>query len=664
MVRPTPAALLAGVVLLAFPLTAAAEAFRSHPPIRPLPGPSTRPLTEGPTFFVDETKGDDAHDGSRDRPWRTITHAATKLRPGDTLVLRGGTYYEPASVSVAGTPDRPITIRSHPGELAVVDAGLREFFDDPARGWEPCPGGAEGEYWSTRAYPGLRSTEREHAHVCGNFGDSLVPLQAYRFRIDLQSANEFWLVDKKGSPSKGIYSGPGVWYDLATERIHARLAHTTLAGLGEDHYRGETDPRKLPLVIAGGVDRAALRLADCRHLRVQDLCVRGARSTTIDVANGEAVELDNVVAYGGQHPVRVANTRGFRFVSSACRGVSAPWSWRGAQKYRGFEGNLFMAGKYGGGNADFELAHSEFTDAHDGLWLGNIKGVRLHHCLVDNVNDDGIFLTAHTDDKGEVWGGDVRIYQNVLSRSLSMLAFGIGHGKQERLGGGVYVYRNLFDLRRPVPYHRPKGPEGPEELGSPGRVWGEHGSPTWEPMYFYHNTVVTREPAFRNYYGAGLASHTQRTTRRLFNNLFLQLDGPPGFVFADPAHDLHADYNLHWAYSAGASTAPATAPAAGGDLLARFRGGKVFAASKGAYGPGWAAHDVYADPKLRQFDADWRAPLDVGPRPGSPAIDAGATIPAEWPDVLREADAGKPDVGALPAGMAMPAVGRTADTSR
>ena len=52
--------------------------------------------------------------------------------------------------------------------------------------------------------------------------------------------------------------GPGVWYDMKTGRIHARLGHTNLAHLGDQNYRGETDPRKLPLVIAVGLKWAQI----------------------------------------------------------------------------------------------------------------------------------------------------------------------------------------------------------------------------------------------------------------------------------------------------------------------------------------------------------------------------------------------------------------------
>ena len=46
--------------------------FLSHRSMRPLPTACRQAPTKGPTYFVDAAKGDDTHDGSRARPWKTI----------------------------------------------------------------------------------------------------------------------------------------------------------------------------------------------------------------------------------------------------------------------------------------------------------------------------------------------------------------------------------------------------------------------------------------------------------------------------------------------------------------------------------------------------------------------------------------------------------------
>lgn len=610
----------------------------SHPPMRPLPSPPPgKPLTAEEKkvgLFVDPVRGDDAGDGSEARPWRTFGHAAARLRPGDTLYLRGGTYYEHVTLKLAGTAEQPITVRAYPGELPVLDGGLRAFFDDPAGAWEPFSGGAAGEFRSKKAYPGLGPI------VLGHFGDSMVPLHGYRFPADLRSENEFWNLPHNASAEHGIYCGPGLWYDAKTGYIHARLAHTKLAPLGADNYRGVTDPRDVPLVVAGA--GVPLRLEGCKHLRVVGLVVRGASRAAVSITGGLAVELAGVTVHGGSPGLDVQATVGLRLVNCALRGISAPWSFRTHHKYRGVAAYLLTARPGKAPNRDFEIARCDLTDSHDGPYLGTVKGLKLHHSRVDNFNDDGVYLTA----AGE--GGDLHVYQNHLSRCLHVFAF---HGNYEP-GSGVWIYRNVIDLRPPVHYFQPKGPDddrfrpkvpgAPPEVPSRGRLCGDHGGPTWEPVWFYHNTVLSSEPAFRDFYAAGWGGHLARTRRRVFNNVFVQLAGNPGLKFSDPDADLQADGNLLWGVWHG--------PAVKGDYFAAFRRSAPFAASKKHYPPGWTARDVFADPKFARFAPDWRAPLDVRLRSDSPAVNAGVALPGDWPDPLRARDPGPPDIGALPAG--------------
>jgi hypothetical protein len=585
----------------------AQDSFKSHPPLRPLPVPTERPAPEGGCYTVDPVHGDDRNDG-HSRSWKTVAHALEQLKPGDTLCLRGGIYREKLSVDCRGTREQVITLRSSPGELAIIDGGLSEFFDLPETAWEPV---GDGEYRSSRRYPGLRQKEKISPHVVGNFADSMVPLQGYRFVEDLRASKAQWTPGDKMSPDKAVWCGPGLWYDLESERIHVRLANADWSFLAErDRYRGETDPRRLKLVVAAGTE-SPLRVAGAAHVRIQDLVVRGSLAPTMTISDGESLELDGLTLYGGRSCLAVQNTRGLRVVHCAFRGLAAPWSFRSSLKYRGVECSLLNAGKYQGRNQDFEIGECEFTDSHDGIWIGNVRNIKLHHCLIENLNDDGVFLTAHEMD-GQTWGGPAHLYQNLFSRCLSSLAFGVGHGKQGRLGAGVYVYRNVFDLRRPIPYRQP-GEEGEDRM-TPSRVWGEHGGPAWEPLFFYHNTVITRGAPYRRYFGAGLGGHTQKSTRRVFNNIFMQFEGSPGGVLPPMEHDFQAGGNLHWT-ARGALSQPVAA--------ARF-----------------------ADPQFIRTDEDWSRAMDLRLREASPAVDAGVKI--EWPDVFQEE--GAPDAGAIPFG--------------
>lgn len=96
------------------------------------------------SFYV-ALDGNDANPGTMERPWKSITAAAAKLKPGDTLFIRGGTCYEVATVSASGTASAPIVIQSYPGERAVIDSGGPEFKSVGNRDWELVDA-ALGEY--------------------------------------------------------------------------------------------------------------------------------------------------------------------------------------------------------------------------------------------------------------------------------------------------------------------------------------------------------------------------------------------------------------------------------------------------------------------------------------------------------------------------------------
>jgi len=642
---------LCGLLALLASPAFAQEKFLSHPPQRPLPEASVRPLADGPAYYVDGKQGRDDNPGTKDRPWKTVQHGVDRVRPGETLILRGGIYYEHIVVKNSGIEAQPITIRSQPGELVVLDGGLREFFDSPATSWEPCPSGVAGEFWSTKTYPDLGGRPDE-TNVLGLFGDSWIPLHGYKSLKDLRSDNHYWNLGDKLDFENGIYSVPGIHYDPTTQRIHVRLAPTQLSGLHENNYKGEADPRKLPLVVAGFQGGPVLSLENLEHVRLVDLVVRGAREATVEILRCKQIVCDGLTVFGGAAAFRVLDTHGFRLVNCVCRGIAAPWTFRSSLKYRAIEARIFAASSWapsGCDNRDFELAYSEFTDCVDGIFLGNVRNVHFHHNYVDNISDDGLFLTAATGFDGTTPGGDFEISQNYFSRCLTVFAFGVGHGRQKALasgyqtGSGGTIARNVFDLRGPAMYFPPKSPSDPQELTFRGRLLGDHGSPAWEPIFFAHNTVVNAEAPFRAMYGAGLAGGMGKgTQRRVFNNIFLTTLEQPGTVLPDPKTDFQADANLHWSLPEG--------PKFSGKYFARFQNSPSYKASQEKYPPGWTSRDLYADPRLKSTPADWKQPLAAQLLDGSPAVDAGLSLPADIRDPLRSADQGPPDLGALPQG--------------
>jgi hypothetical protein len=110
---------------------------------------STAPVPEEPREVVVAPAGDDRGTGTVDDPWRTLGAALARLRPGDTLLVRAGTYRERIrKVELRpGRADARITVRAWPEERPVLEGllwldrpsywtieGLRVEWDDERAG--------------------------------------------------------------------------------------------------------------------------------------------------------------------------------------------------------------------------------------------------------------------------------------------------------------------------------------------------------------------------------------------------------------------------------------------------------------------------------------------------------------------------------------------------
>jgi len=74
------------------------------------------------TYFVSKNGNDINGDGSFTNPWRTIQKAANSVNAGDTVYVRGGTYYEEVSIkNKQGNPDVWTTFRPYNNEEVIVD---------------------------------------------------------------------------------------------------------------------------------------------------------------------------------------------------------------------------------------------------------------------------------------------------------------------------------------------------------------------------------------------------------------------------------------------------------------------------------------------------------------------------------------------------------------
>lgn len=646
--------------------------------MRPLPAPSSRSRGKGPAWFVDASRGRDDHPGTAAAPWKTVARGLQQVSAGDTLYLRGGVYYENLYIARVGRTGAPITIRSYPGEIAAIDGGFREFHENAPTAWEPVKGPTPDYFRSVRPYPNAR-------YILGWFGDSMVPLLTYQNREDIEETSRIYFEQQSNVPfPQPIYFGPGVWYDGISGHIHVRLSrtHYDFDQPGTANYGGETDPRKLPLVLAPHRS-IPLALDGAEHIHLQDLVIRGAGEKTIHLQCSQSITFENVVAYAGTYGMRSRSSGPVRFLHSALYGGLPPWFVHAAGALRNIPGGRTRQDPESGinrmlrditrfnthvlialegrtednvdyafpGNHHWEFAHCDFTDGFDGIHLSG-ECIEFHHNRVDRFFDDSIYLTPLTPG----YLDQVHVYQNLFTRCFLPWGFG---GFSEP-GGPIYLYRNVVDMRvGTIASHGKFLNAGPLVTHFRSREAVNLGK-----LFIYQNTFITKvnprtsrtllADILRSYAQATLSFTRKDAPRRVHNNLYVYLEGmiPPAAESLPPLdEDVRIDGNLHW---------DTTNPQQSAKKMAAFRKSEFFRQSRKKYPPGWEARSRLGDPKFVKFSSDPWASNDYRIRRGSAATGAGIVLPKDLEDPLRPADGKRPDAGALPLGSEPMRVGREA----
>jgi hypothetical protein len=77
--------------------------------------------TNAATYYVSKT-GSNSNPGTFAQPWLTLTYAESKMKSGDDLYIRAGTYNELLRIwGCAGTSGNHTTFQSYNGDLVIVD---------------------------------------------------------------------------------------------------------------------------------------------------------------------------------------------------------------------------------------------------------------------------------------------------------------------------------------------------------------------------------------------------------------------------------------------------------------------------------------------------------------------------------------------------------------
>lgn len=77
-------------------------------------------IADAATYYVSPS-GSDVSVGTGSAPWATFSKAMKKLRPGDTLIVKDGTYNQTLNITVSGTSGSPVTVKADHDGGAVID---------------------------------------------------------------------------------------------------------------------------------------------------------------------------------------------------------------------------------------------------------------------------------------------------------------------------------------------------------------------------------------------------------------------------------------------------------------------------------------------------------------------------------------------------------------
>jgi hypothetical protein len=594
----------------------------------------------GTTRYV-SVDGSDGNPGSLSRPWRTIAFAAGQLRPGDTLLIRGGTYLELPTVTASGTAAAPITIQSYPGESAVIDSGPAGFRTPGNHDWEPVDP-AIGEYRSVRTSP----PDQAYAYLDGvpGYRNGRVGLIPYRSAEAFRAPSDAYV--DQATP---FYAGPGVFYDPVDQRVHIRLAKTAALRTAEARYGAvldgdRPDPRRYPIILSSA---PSTLVVDGSHLVLRDLTVNQAKHTIVLSPRAHHVRFDGITAWTGDAGIR-AEGDGIHDITvtrSRIYGDNPRWVFWSDMKNPPAPADLLRSTAVDlyGGTHDWEISHNHLRGSGQDLISTNTdeRGIAVHHNRMENCGDDALELEGTRD------VGEVRVYENFIGNCLVAVAAG---QESPSFSGPLYVFRNVVVSLQDPPVNRAPGINRWNGGGRFGYeyMFKQHAG----NVFIYHNTLV-----LLNSDGDGLNLVPPAPAGTyVANNLAVTVNGVVNGDYPT-GPDQIVDGNLYWRVDG----------AGGDDLLADAATVPAFSRATGLErdGVGEAAGKG-SDPRFAGFRLDvarsaagrWELrpgsevfePADFLLRRGSPAIGAGIDIP-DHPRLGRLPDTrSSRDIGALPYG--------------
>ncbi len=150
-------------------------------------------------FFVDQNSpfASDNNPGTETLPFKTISRAVKRLKPGDKVFIKAGVYREAITIKASGTPEKPIVISAYPGDERKVIVKGSEIFQK----WKQIPGNpvwiAQWKYHLEAHYPENWEDFGDYAKRCEMVFVNGKPLKQVLAK-GLLRLNTFYVDEKEG----------------------------------------------------------------------------------------------------------------------------------------------------------------------------------------------------------------------------------------------------------------------------------------------------------------------------------------------------------------------------------------------------------------------------------------------------------------------------------
>jgi hypothetical protein len=572
------------------------------------------------SYYVDPIKGSDDNPGTLSAPWKTLAAGIPKLKPGNTLYLRGGVYWEGnIEIGLQGTPTSPITIKNHSGEKPVIDGGFKEFRNIRNSDWEVADS-SKRIYRSVKTYPDV-GLAFGYFESNGKYY-SLVPYEDYRH---LATDNEYYV------ENGDIYVGPGVHWKEG--RIYVRLKPSQLGtSMGYGNILPTEDPKGVKLYIFP--DTQVIRFNRAAYVNIEGIDIRHQANALEFQTGSHNIAIRNCDLRGGRTHVMIRDgVHDLVFKGVTIRDAVPDWvAWTDVKIHpkpaHSLQGSAFSIK---GSSFRIEIADSTIESTWDGIdMVGSPHDISVHHNTFRGVRDDCLQIGSA--------GYDIEIDHNMLLH-VSKGPSGQVSGTPGKIGA-KYIHHNVIDCSKLMQYTRKMSDgswfDNGKRITQDGKGWarpfGSHGGKKEtivDPWKIYNNTLkfgndLNGKGGGQVYKFAADRGHPHE----VYNNIFIQISDDWVAARAEVADGSQIyDGNIYYR-TVSHPTSPLFRKWESGrkkedfQSLAAFKSSRFFQETRAYYPKGWESSGVEADPAL---DGQYR------PSPHGPAANGAVTLPAGFP---------------------------------